>query len=39
MGMPTGYNYFNKKKDWLDGVQSQFIQVHYKVSAKVYLEG
>ena len=38
MGMPTGYNYFNKKKDWLDGVQVIYKSPFYKVSAKSTLE-
>ncbi len=38
MGMPTGYNYFNKKKDWLDGVQVIYESPSYKVSAKATLE-
>ncbi len=38
MGMPTGFNYFNKKKDWLDGVQVIYKSRSYKVSAKATLE-
>ena len=38
MGMPTGYNYFNKKKDWLDGVQVIYTSPFYKVSVKSTLE-
>ena len=38
MGMPTGYNYFNKKKDWLDGVQVIYTSPSYKVSVKSNLE-
>ena len=38
MGMPTGYNYFSKKKDWLDGVQVIYTSPFYKVSAKSTLE-
>lgn len=38
MGMPTGYNYFNKKKDWLDGVQVVYTSPFYKVSVKSTLE-
>ena len=38
IGMPTGYNYFNKKKDWLDGVQVIYTSPFYKVSVKSTLE-
>ena len=38
MGMPTGVNYFNKKKDWLDGVKVIFISPPYKVSSKATIE-
>ncbi len=38
MGMPTGFNYFSKKKDWLDGVQVIYTSPFYKVSAKSTLE-
>ena len=38
MGMPIGYNYFNKKKDWLDGVQVIYTSPFYKVSVKSTLE-
>ena len=38
MGMPTGFNYFNKKKDWMDGVQVIYKSPSYKVSAKATLE-
>ncbi len=38
MGMPTGFNYFNKKKDWLDGVQVIYTSPFYKVSIKSTLE-
>ncbi len=38
MGMPTGHNYFNKKKNWLDGVQVIYISTPYKVSSKATIE-
>ncbi len=38
MGMPTGINYFRKKKNWLDGVKIIYISPPYKVSAKATLE-
>ena len=38
MGMPTGINYFNKKKDWLDGVQVNYISPPCKVNAKATLD-
>ncbi len=38
MGMPTGYNYFSKKKDWLDGVQVIYTSPSYKVSVKSTFE-
>ena len=38
MGMPTGFNYFNKKKDWLDVVQVIYTSPFYKVSVKSTLE-
>lgn len=38
MGMPTGFDYFSKKKDWLDGVQVIYTSPFYKVSAKSTLE-
>ncbi len=34
MGMPTGYNYFSKKRDWLNGVKIFYTNPPYKVSAK-----
>ena len=36
--MPTGHNYFNKKKDWLDGVKVIYISPPYKVSSKATIE-
>ncbi len=38
MGMPTGYNYFNKKKDWLDGVQVIYAGSCHRVSVKTTLK-
>ena len=34
MGMPTGFNYFNKKKDWVDDVHVIYISQPYSVSSK-----
>ena len=38
MGMPTGHNYFNKKKDWLDGVQVIYLSPPCRVSSKATIE-
>lgn len=34
MGMPTGLNYFSKKKDWLDGIIVCYINPPYTASSK-----
>jgi hypothetical protein len=38
MGMPTGFNYFRKSKDWLNDIYMIYTSPQYKVSSKSTFE-